>query len=81
MVHVKKWKRYIFYIIDVQLFVFSLLSMKQYYFVNEEPVEEKLSDSPPHIAIIDQKGTKNTRVNFVSGKIVEIIKSFVLFLY
>ena len=55
--------------------------MKQYYFVNEEPVEEKLSDSPPHIAIIGQKGTKNTRVNFVSGKIVEIIKSFVLFLY
>ena len=38
MVHVKKWKRYIFYIIGVQLFAFSLLSLKQYYFINEEVV-------------------------------------------
>ena len=75
MVHVKKWKRYTFYIIGVQLFVFCLLSMKQYYFVNEEVVEEKLSDSPPHIASVGQKGTKNTRVNFNAGRIVSIMKS------
>ena len=81
MVHVKKWKRYIFYIIGVQLFVFSLLSLKQYYFINEEVVEEKLSDSPPHIASPGQKGTKITRVNFNAGKIVSSMKNFVLFLY
>ena len=76
----KAWKRYTFYIIGVQLFVFSLLSMKQHYFVNEEVVEEKLSDSPPHIASVGQKGTKNTRVNFNAGKIVSIMKNFNLFL-
>ena len=75
MVHVKKWKRYTFYIIGVQLFVFCLLSMKQYYFVYEEVVEEKLPDSPPHIASVGQKGTKNTRVNFNAGRIVSIMKS------
>ena len=50
--------------------------MKQYYFVNEERVEDKLSDSPPHIASIGQKGTKNTRVNFNAGRIVSIMKNF-----
>ena len=81
MVHVKKWKRYIFYIIGVQLFVFSLLSLKQYYFINEEVVEERLIDSPPHVASPGQKGTKNTRANFNAGKIVSSMKNFILFLF
>ena len=74
MVYMKAWKRYIFYIISIQLFVFSLLSMKQYLCVNEDFVEEKLSYSPPHIASVGQKGTKNIRVNSAAGKIIAIIK-------
>ena len=54
--------------------------MKQYLCVNEDFVEEKLSYSPLHIASVGQKGTKNIRVNSVAGKIVAIIKSFILFL-
>ena len=54
--------------------------MKQYFYVNEEFVEENLSYSPPHIASVGQKGTKNIWVNSVAGKIVAIIKSFILFL-
>ena len=73
MAHVKLWKRYIFYIISIQLLVFMMFSFNKYYLKNEEIVEEHLIDRRSHIASIGKKGNKMTNVDIVPGKYIGFI--------
>ena len=67
MLHVKLWKRYIFYIIGIQLVVFMLFAINNYYLTNEEIIEEHLLDDPCHKASLGKKENRIAATNYVTG--------------